>query len=73
MKKKDIPLSMEKFATNFKIQRLNLGKSLYKVSKETQINYSFLWEIENLEKAPSFKTIDKLAEYFDIDIYEFFL
>lgn len=73
MKDKIIPNSLRKLATNIKVLRLNQEKSIYQVSKETNINYSFLREIETMEKAPSFITLDRLAEYYNVDIYELFL
>jgi len=70
---KSIPTSLKKFSENIKVLRLNNEKSIYQVAKEMDINYSFLREIEAMEKQPSFATIDKIAEYYKVAIYELFI
>lgn len=63
----------EKLANNIKILRSNNNKSVYQMSKEIGIAQGFLSDIENQKKSPSFKTLDKLADYFGVEIYELFL
>lgn len=65
--------SKERFASNIKKLRLEKNLSIYRVSKDTGITYSFLRDLENAVKSPGPETIDKLAEYYETEIYKLFI
>lgn len=67
------PIAKEKLAQNFKILRINNNKSLKQVAIEIGISYSYIHDIENMKKSASLDTIDKIAKYFKVDVYELFL
>lgn len=71
--KNTLPEAAKKVAQNFKIFRMNNKKSLYQVAIEMNLTYSFVHDIENQKKSPSLATIDKIAKYFNVEIYELFL
>lgn len=62
----------EKFAHNIIRLRKENKFSIYKVAKDTGIGYSFLREMELKEKAPSLETVDKIADYYGVEVYELF-
>lgn len=68
-------IAREKFSNNLKILRLNANKSINQVSKETELAYSFLYDLETLKnpKNPSMETIDRLAAYYKVNVYELFI
>lgn len=66
-------LAAEKFSNNFKILRINRNLSIKQVSIDIGLSQGFLTDIENLKKLPSLVTVDKIANYFDVEIYELFL
>lgn len=60
------------FADNFEYFLKNSGKSIYVVEKETGIAHSHLYAIRNKQKSPSMKMQEKIAQYFGVEIGEFF-
>ena len=62
----------EKFAVNIIRLRNEKKLSIYKVSKETGLGYSFLREMEIGKRSPSLDTVDKLAKYYEVEVYELF-
>lgn len=67
-------LAKEIIANNFNRILENSGKSIYRVSKDTGIAHSFLYEIRNPKKnkKPSIETLIKLAKYFEVELQEFY-
>lgn len=66
-------ISAIKFAENLKIKRLENNLSVSKLAKELDISQGYLSNIENLKKIPTLYIIDKVAEYFKIEVYELFM
>lgn len=64
----------EIFARNFSYYIKKSGKNINQIEKETGISHSFLYEIqdESNKKCPSMKTLDKLANYFEIEVGKFY-
>lgn len=63
------------FCENLRNLRKISGKRIATISRETGISYTYLRELEKDDfcKNPSMETIDRLAEYYDIKPYMFFL
>lgn len=68
-------ISKERFAINLQALRKNKGLNKHQASQEMNIAYSYLTDLERTDgkKNPSFETIDKIAKYYNVDIYELFL
>jgi len=49
-------------------QSIILNRSLREIAKDSDVSYTTLYHLKH--RAPSRKTYNKLAEYFDIDIRE---
>lgn len=50
------------------------GYSTYYVAKETGMNYSYYHKLENMNKntCPKFETMEKLASFYKIELWELF-
>lgn len=72
---KKIPYSKIKLSNNLQVLRNNKGKSINAVAEEMSITYSYLHALEdvNVSKNPSMDILDRLSEYYNIEIYELFL
>lgn len=64
----------ELFAKNLKKYRLEKKLSIYQIAKDTELTYSFVYELENMKikKNPSMETMDLIADYFDIPVFKLF-
>lgn len=62
------------FRKNITYLRLLNGISAYRVSKDTGINMSYYYHLEDLSKPinPRFETFDKLAEYYGLTVSQLF-
>lgn len=67
--------SRNRLAKNLKSLRLLHQKSLYCVAKETGFSYSYISALENpsLKKNPSLETLDRLAQYYNVDVSLLFM
>lgn len=62
------------FRKNIIYLRMLNGISAYRVSKDTSINISYYYHLEDLSKPinPRFETFDKLADYYGITVSDLF-
>lgn len=67
--------SRKRFARNLKTLRQLEKKTMEKVAEETGFAYSYISSLEKEEykKNPSFETIDRLANYYGVDISTLFM
>ena len=65
----------DKLAFNLKTLRLNKNKNIHEVANEIGLAYSYLYnlEMQKVQKNPSMDILDKLAAYYDVEVYELFL
>lgn len=58
-----------RFAANLKACRAILGISVYKMAKDTDLQSSYLYRLENPKYniTPSFEIIEKIADYFHVN------
>lgn len=60
------------FAKNLKIRRKRLELTQAELAKKINVSTSFITEIENGRKAPSFSTIEKLSSILEAPCWSFF-
>ena len=60
------------FAKNLKTRRKRLGLTQAELAKQINVSTSFITEIENGRKAPSFSTIEKLSSILKAPCWSFF-
>ena len=71
----NIPFAKIKLSNNLKVLRKNKEKSINAVAEEIQLTYSYLHALEdvNVIKNPSLEILDKLSEYYGVEVYELFM
>ena len=71
----NIPFAKIKLSNNLKVLRKNKEKSINAVAEEIKLTYSYLHALEdvNVIKNPSMEILDKLSEYYEIEVYELFM
>ena len=64
----NIPFSKIKLSNNLKVLRTNKEKSM-------KLTYSYLHALEdiNVIKNPSMEILDRLSEYYGVEVYELFI
>ncbi len=60
------------FAKNLKERRKKMGLTQAQLAQKIEVSTSFITEIELAKKAPSFQTIDKLANVMQAPVWTFF-
>jgi Predicted transcriptional regulator with C-terminal CBS domains len=60
------------FAKNLKERRKKLGLTQAQLASKIGVSTSFITEIELAKKAPSFQTLEKLAEEINVPVWTFF-
>lgn len=71
----NIPFSKIKLSNNLKVLRTNKEKSINAVAEEMKLTYSYLHALEdiNVIKNPSMEILDRLSEYYGVEVYELFI
>lgn len=71
----NIPFAKIKLSNNLKVLRTNKEKSINAVAEEMQLTYSYLHALEdiNVNKNPSMEILDRLSEYYGVEVYELFI
>jgi transcriptional regulator with XRE-family HTH domain len=66
------PILKAIFANNLRIRRKKEGLTQAQLSKKINVSTSFVTEIENARKAPSFSTIEKISRVLNAPSWSFF-
>lgn len=61
------------FANNLKTRRKKLKLTQADLASKIDVSSSFITEIENGRKAPSFSNIEKIAQALDVPCWSFFI
>lgn len=67
-----------KLADNLKKLRGERGKSMYQVAKELPLSYGYYHALEEGDtcthpKNPTMEMLDRLADYYQVDVHKLFL
>ncbi len=65
--------TLNKLYNNIKVFRKNKGYSQEKLAEKTGISVDYISLIECGKRTPSVKTIIKISEILEIDVYKFFM
>lgn len=65
--------TLNKLYNNIKVFRKNKGYSQEKLAEKTGISVDYISLIECGKRTPSVKTIIKISEILEIDVYKFFI